>query len=94
MEEEKREIPEPVALANTVNEATRGPRFGIFEQILCTHIYIAANTPESLKKIQRIADAALMLDPEKQSALGIDAEKVSVIKTVCTALSHAVRKKL
>lgn len=94
MDEENRGIPEPVALANAVNEATRGPRFGIFEQVLCTHIYLAANTPEPLKKIQHIADAALMLDSEKQKTLNIDAEKISVIKAVCTALSHAVKTNL
>jgi hypothetical protein len=91
MEEQTNEIPESVSLVNAVNEATRGPRFGIFEQVLCTHIYLAANTPEALKKIQHVTDAALMIDSEKVKTLKIDIEKISVIKAVCTALSHAIK---
>ena len=94
MEKKPREIPEPVALANAINEATRGPRFGIFEQVLCMHIYLAANTPDPLKKIQHITDAALMLDAAKQHTLGIGREKVTVIKTVGTALTSATKTSL
>jgi hypothetical protein len=94
MEEQTNEIPESVSLVNAVNEATRGPRFGIFEQVLCTHIYLAANTPEPLKKIQHIADASLMLELDKQKSLCIDAEKVSIIKTVCNALSLSVKTRI
>jgi hypothetical protein len=88
------ELNEAKNLVTSVSEATSGPKFGVFEQILCSHLYQAGNTPDPLRKIQLISDAALMLEKAKRDSLGIDTEKTLVVKTICTAFLHALKRKI
>ena len=85
---------EEVNLTKYVGGALRGPKFGIFEQLLCQNLVTATMTTDSLRKVQLITEAALMLDPEKQKSLGMDAEKALLIYSVCTALQHKISTKL
>lgn len=83
------EMNEAKALIENVSEATNSPKFGVFEQVVCSHIYQAGNTPDPLRKIQLLTDAALMLDPKKAESLKIDVEKTKVISIVNNALQTA-----
>jgi len=83
------EVNEAKNLIENVSEATNSPKFGVFEQVLCSHLYQAGNTPDPLRKIQLTTDAALMLDPKKAEALKIDIEKVKEISIVNNTLQTA-----
>jgi hypothetical protein len=90
MEEENQEVNEAKSLIENVSDATNGPRFGIFEQVLCSLIYQAANNPDPMRKVQLVTDGAMMLEPDKQKSLGIDIVKVKIIKTVNTAFLSTI----
>lgn len=77
-------------LPEYVTEAMRGPKFGIFEQLLCQNLVQAAITTDPLRKVQCVTDATLMLGADKQKNLDIDADKASVIKSICTAFQHRI----
>lgn len=73
-------------LGQIASQALRGPKFGVFEQLICQHLVQATVTSDSLLKIHFITDAALMLDAEKVKSLKIDAKKLEIVKAVCEAL--------
>jgi len=75
-------------LGQIASQALRGPKFGVFEQLICQHLVQATVTSHSLLKIHFITDAALMLDAEKVKSLDIDTEKLEVVKAVCDALRN------
>jgi hypothetical protein len=93
-ETQNSEIEEGQKLAETVTGALRGHKYGIFEQLICQRLIQATVTTDPLRSVQLITDAALMLDSEMRKSLEIDIEKVSVIKTVCTALSHVAKTRI
>ena len=75
-------------LSEFASDALRGPKFGIFEQLLCQHLVQATVSTEPLRKIQLIVEAALMVEPEKQEKLEIDLEKLEVVRAVTEAFNH------
>jgi hypothetical protein len=90
MENNNSEVKEANQLVESFNEATNGPRFGIFEQVLCSQIYQAANTADPLRQIQLITQAALMLDENKRKSLGLDIKKIYAISSVNIAFLNAI----
>ncbi len=81
-------------LTDFAASALRGPKFGIFEQLICQHLVQATVTADSLRKIQLVCDAALMLEPDKQKALGVDMEKLEIVKAVNDAFQRRVATSL
>lgn len=79
-------------LSEYAAQALRGPKFGIFEQLLCQHLVQATVSADPLRKIQLIVEAALMVDTEKQKPLQIDLERLEVVRTVTEAFTHRSEK--
>jgi len=75
-------------LADYASKGLRGPRFGIYEQLICQHLVQATVTAEPLRKIQLVVEAALMVDTKKRKALDIDMEKLEIVRAVTEAFSH------
>jgi hypothetical protein len=92
---EKGEVPEAVAAAIATHNATRSPAYDLFDQSLCTHIYYANNSSDQLFKIAHTIEAARMvIAHDKNRAKDFDVEKIKVIRTVCYALTHAIKTPL
>jgi len=75
-------------LSDYAGQALRGPRFGIFEQLLCQHLVQATVSTGPLRKIQLVVEAALMLDEEKQKQLQIDLDTLEIVRAITEALHH------
>ena len=70
--------------------ALRGPRKGIYEQLLCQHLVLSV-TSKPLKKIRLICEAAMMIqDSEKQN---INMELVEILNKVAIAFQHSIHYK-
>jgi len=82
------EIEEGQKLAETVTSAIRGPKYGIFEQLICQRLIQATVTTDPLRNVQLIAETVLMIDPEMQKKLELDMAKTEIVKLVCDALQH------
>jgi hypothetical protein len=87
-ETQKSEIEDAQKLAETVTSAIRGPRYGIFEQLICQRLIQATVTTDPLRNVQLIAETVLMIDPEMQKTLKLDMAKTEIVKLVCDALQH------
>lgn len=77
-------------LGEYAGQGLRGPRFGIFEQLLCQHLVQATVATDSLRKIQLICEGCLMVSEEKRKALAVDMEKVEVVRVITEAFNHRV----
>lgn len=75
-------------LADYASKGLRGPKYGIFEQLLAQHLVQATVSSEPLRKIQLVAEAALMIDTEKQKALDIHMEKLEIVRAITEAFNH------
>jgi hypothetical protein len=87
-ETQSAEIEEGQKLAETVTSAIRGPKYGIFEQLICQRLIQATVTTDPLRNVQLIAETVLMIDPEMQKKLELDMAKTEVVKLVGDALQH------
>jgi hypothetical protein len=88
------EIEDSQKLAETVTGALRGPKYGIFEQLICQRLIQATVTTDPLRNVQLITEATLMIDSEMQKTLKLDMEKTEIVKLVCDALQHRVSTNL
>jgi len=78
------------SLGDLASKGLRGPKYGIFEQLLSQHLVLATLTSDPLRKIQLVCEASLLVDEEKRRAIQLDLAKVDVVKTVNDALQHKI----
>jgi len=65
-----------------VSSALRGPKMGIYQNLLAGLIIRASTTPNSLKKIQNICEAAFLCKKKDK----LDMDLVEVASTTCASL--------
>jgi len=77
------------SMEDFIQTATRGPKRGITEQLLC-HKLLSANQTGQIKRVIFITEAAWSLDPDKAKEQGIDPDTVEVLHKVATTLNSTI----
>lgn len=67
-----------------VSSALRGPKMGIYQNLLAGLIIRASTTPDSLKKIQNLCEAAFLCKKKDKLDMGL----VEVASTVCESFQN------
>jgi len=75
-------------LTEYASAGLRGPKYGVYEQLLAQHLVQATVSTDPLRKIQLVCEGALMVTGEKRKALQIDMEKLEVVRAVNEAFIH------
>jgi len=75
-------------LTEFATSGLRGPKFGIYEQLLCQHLVQATVSSDPLRKIQLVVEGALMVSEEKRKALKIDMDKLEVVRSINEGFIH------
>lgn len=75
--------------ATFVTKAVRGPKKGVFEQLLAQHL-AASVTAAPSRKIQLVCEACLLLDLEQREELEISLDEVKTIYAVALSFRSAI----
>ena len=82
-EEEQEGVPE------FVSQALRGPKQGAFENLLAQYCSLAVAS-NSLKKINLICNAAMVISDEQREQIKVDLEEVKALYNVCIGFQSAL----